>query len=425
MPHLFSFLRDVGNSGPPWHIFYHATPDLFSTLEKYLVYLATTYINCRSTKNTFPPHTQRLSFEHVQFKVHITTPGGVVKSCCCYGDNTFKKHMFRRKKSRVAPEEDTYVKRRYEDLTECIHRDIANNRGLLCYYSTWLDFMMVKFSLPDEFRKRHSLAITDSEGRHIGCSGAVNNTLKYFNPISPAGHKDLSQSHEAIRKSRLSAKLTDTRLRVAGGGEDDSGDTNDHKTTNNRKTVKLDVGPYGSSAEGDSSAKCHDDQNGAGTSSESGREKCKNEASESLKFAQKSSNPLNHCTDPVDKPSSSRIEPFVTVDGTQHKVHTQSMGTMLTEILRPDSANSYHVRIDEAFRKHKESSSKTAWEKTEEEAEIVDETVDETKETVVAETKDTNPRTNTLVIGTEDQSNTQSSNSKPSNTRKSKICTIL
>ena len=82
--------------------------------------------------------------------------------------------MFRWKsfrKARVAPQVDEYIRRRYEDLAVCIHLDIANDRGLFCHYTPWLDGIMGKFDLPEDYRSRYSLVATDSHGRHIGCSG--------------------------------------------------------------------------------------------------------------------------------------------------------------------------------------------------------------------------------------------------------------
>ena len=93
--------------------------------------------------------------------------------------------MFKRKKSRVAPQTpDAYILRRYKDLAVCINMDINNDRGLFCYYTPWLDYMMEKFNFSEDLKKRNTLVVTDSQGKHIGCSGAVHNTLVYHNPIS-------------------------------------------------------------------------------------------------------------------------------------------------------------------------------------------------------------------------------------------------
>ncbi len=83
----------------------------------------------------------------------------------------------------MSPEIEGYVRRRYEDLAVCIHFDIANDRGLYNYYSPWLNYMMEKHCLPDHVRKKNTLVVTDSAGRHIGCSGASQNTLNYYNPL--------------------------------------------------------------------------------------------------------------------------------------------------------------------------------------------------------------------------------------------------
>ena len=92
--------------------------------------------------------------------------------------------LWRRKlKVHVAPEVDVYIRRRYEDMAVCIHLDIARDMGLYNYYAPWLDYMMKEFDLPDHIRKRNTLVITDSNGQHIGCIGAVKNTLVYYNPL--------------------------------------------------------------------------------------------------------------------------------------------------------------------------------------------------------------------------------------------------
>ena len=99
--------------------------------------------------------------------------------------------MFRRKKTKIAPQVDEYIERRYEDMAVYIHHDIASNRGLICYYASWLELMMEKFNFSDGLKTEHSLIATDSKGRNIGCSGAVENHLKYYNPVQ----------HESIVKS--------------------------------------------------------------------------------------------------------------------------------------------------------------------------------------------------------------------------------
>jgi hypothetical protein len=112
--------------------------------------------------------------------------------------------MFRRRKTRVAPQlVDSYIQRRYEDMAVCIARDISSNRGLFCHYSPWLDLMMSKFELTVEYRAKHSLVVRDSQGQHIGCSGAVKNSLVYYNPHE----RGESQHKEAVWKSYLSAKF--------------------------------------------------------------------------------------------------------------------------------------------------------------------------------------------------------------------------
>ena len=67
-------------------------------------------------------------------------------------------------------------------MAVCIHEDIAQNRGLYSYYAPWLDSMMNKFGFTECMKEEYTLVITDCNGKHIGCSGAVTNTLIYYNP---------------------------------------------------------------------------------------------------------------------------------------------------------------------------------------------------------------------------------------------------
>ena len=128
--------------------------------------------------------------------------------------------MFRRRKARIAPlQVDDYVRRRYEDLAVCIAQDLASNKGLFCYYTPWLDYMMSKFDLPGDYRMNHSLVARDPQGRHIGCSGAVKNTLDYYNPVSSDHHDGQVQFEEAVQKSRLSAKLRGISRRTSKEGK--------------------------------------------------------------------------------------------------------------------------------------------------------------------------------------------------------------
>ncbi len=100
--------------------------------------------------------------------------------------------MFKRRKSRILPHiaigHDAYIKRRYRDLAICISVDIAENRGLFCHYTPWLEYRMEKSNFPDHLRKKSTLIVKDSQGKHVGRSGAVCNTLVYYNPILTTGH---------------------------------------------------------------------------------------------------------------------------------------------------------------------------------------------------------------------------------------------
>ena len=67
--------------------------------------------------------------------------------------------MFKRRRSqRVHPDvvvQDAYIKRRYEDLSVCIHKDIKNGQGQYNYYAPWLELKLQSF--PAFYREKHSV----------------------------------------------------------------------------------------------------------------------------------------------------------------------------------------------------------------------------------------------------------------------------
>lgn len=69
--------------------------------------------------------------------------------------------MFTRRRSqRVHPDvlvQDAYIKRRYEDLSVCIHKDIRNGRGQYNYYAPWLELKLQSF--PAFYREQHSVLV--------------------------------------------------------------------------------------------------------------------------------------------------------------------------------------------------------------------------------------------------------------------------
>ena len=69
--------------------------------------------------------------------------------------------MFKRRRSqRVHPGveiQDAYIKRRYEDLSVCIHTDLKNGRGQYNYYAPWLELKLQPF--PAFYREKHSVLI--------------------------------------------------------------------------------------------------------------------------------------------------------------------------------------------------------------------------------------------------------------------------
>ena len=70
--------------------------------------------------------------------------------------------MFKRKRSqRVHPDElvqEAYIKRRYEDLSVSIHKDIKNGRGRYNYYAPWLEMKLKSF--PTHYKEKHSVLHT-------------------------------------------------------------------------------------------------------------------------------------------------------------------------------------------------------------------------------------------------------------------------
>lgn len=77
--------------------------------------------------------------------------------------------MFKRKRSqRVHPDvlvQDAYIKRRYEDLSVCIHKDIKNGSGLYNYYAPWLEMKLQSF--PAQYREKHSVMQSKDHGFKI------------------------------------------------------------------------------------------------------------------------------------------------------------------------------------------------------------------------------------------------------------------
>lgn len=240
--------------------------------------------------------------------------------------------MFKRKKTRIAPQVDDYVRRRYEDLAVCIAHDIANNRGLVCYYTPWLDHMMGKFNFPLDYRARHSLVAMDLEGRHIGCSGAVKNTLVYYNPISP-GCEGEAQFQEAVTKSRLSERFKGKRERQKSMDERSRKESNAVAQSSEvgRSEIADNKASSGTS-EDRIKTLIQEDLHSAVTPAEGVT--CGSNAQAIMA----KENVRQNATGPK----------YITEDGVVHVVNE----------LRPQSADSYYARIDEAFRKHRPDISK-------------------------------------------------------------------
>lgn len=241
--------------------------------------------------------------------------------------------MFKWRKSRIAPQVDDYIRRRYEDLAVCIAKDIANNRGLFCYYTPWLDHMMGKFNLPQDYRVRHSLVVTDSEGKHIGCSGAVSNTLVYYNPI-PESNKE-SQFQEAVSKSLLSERFKGHgRSREGQEGKDNPLET--VAPSDIQESIPSEM------AGGDKVDKVTNVDGRITVSSGIQKDLCN---AVKPKATPTEGNETHTATSNVwQNQSTDCLSPrYITEDGVVHVVNE----------LRPQSTDSYYARIDEAFRKHR------------------------------------------------------------------------
>lgn len=255
--------------------------------------------------------------------------------------------MFRRGKTRIAPlQVDEYVRRRYEDLAVCIAQDLASDRGLFCYYTPWLEYMMGKFNLPGNYRMKHSLVAKDSQGRHIGCSGAAKNTLVYYNPIS-FDCESRVQFEEAVQKSSLSAKLSGISQR---NSEERRGEDCDKETSNGLICSKARHCPLSDDVGGDKTINC------SVHSSTMHKHFCNAvvievKPAEDILF---DSEPCPVIQTPVNAEQHQDKEEqqpqYVDEDGV---VHVDSE-------LEPQSEemDSYYARIDEAFRKHRAEISK-------------------------------------------------------------------
>ena len=235
--------------------------------------------------------------------------------------------MFKRRRARVVPKVDPYIERRYEDMAVSIRTDIARNKGLFCYYTPWLEQIMERFELPEEYRRRHSLVATDSNGRHIGCSGATTNTLVYYNPISTEQqviHR--TQSKEARRKSVLSEKFRDSKLYFSRS-----------------KSLEERVHPYRFTKvrPGQMSVKSF----------------CSDHAMVSVKCPPSTEGEVND-KEITQEPFNEHSALDKATDIVLHSDEATSQAN--TDIVfkvsdsRPQSGNSYYARIDEHFRKHRE-----------------------------------------------------------------------
>lgn len=306
--------------------------------------------------------------------------------------------MFRRWKTRVAPQLDPYIQRRYEDMAVCIQVDIASNRGLLCHYTPWLDQIMEKFDLPEEYRLRHSLVATDAHGRHIGRSGAVQNTLVYYNPVPPEQNEILrSQSREAKRKSILSERFRDNEVYIKRSrslGE------RSHPSVAMKVHPAKTVRSYSSDCSSIKVKQCESTTQERVTSDEN---------STAVK------SPLT-CHSHIHHMPSGRTG------------HTSEADTKVTQSAlavsdsRPQSADSYYLRIDEAFRKHREQSSQVAWDKDAELEGAGDLIITESVESLGMKEN----RTSMLDERTSSSHAVEvDHNNQSTTTRKSKFCTIL
>lgn len=199
----------------------------------------------------------------------------------------------------------------------CIARDIARNRGLLCYYTQWLEDMMGKFDLPQDYRARHSLIAIDSQGKHIGCSGGMKNTLAYYNPDpSGLGQGGEVQFQEAVRKNLLSEKLRGVPQ---------------HKRSSGRQ-IRVDS----TKQTANQSQPCF----GSGIVQSSDISRDVDIMSDGDTDVQQDHETGCQALGPQ----------YIGKDGVVHVVKE----------LRPQSADSYYARIDEAFRKHRANISKPA-----------------------------------------------------------------
>ena len=77
--------------------------------------------------------------------------------------------------------QDAFIKRRYEDLSLCIHKDIKNGRGQYNYYAPWLEIKLQPF--PAHYRETHSV-LQDHTPQVLGAPQTSTNTFTIANPSS-------------------------------------------------------------------------------------------------------------------------------------------------------------------------------------------------------------------------------------------------
>ena len=196
---------------------------------------------------------------------------------------------------------------------------------------------MEKFNLSEKLKQKSSLIVKDSQGRHIGCSGAICNTLEYYNPGSllnrtSSNFPDIAESNEKSFASREDSEV------VSYGQE---------------KVLHMyDIRNRPAICEKDLSTcriqTCDSDEGKNNTVQQrpSSYEEPENNISSDTKQAQDESNLKDNCKSSTGQTADNHMKEFTRNDN----------------LSRPQTEDSYYARIDEAFRRGRPGSPRIAWE---------------------------------------------------------------
>ena len=131
--------------------------------------------------------------------------------------------------------QDAYIKRRYEDLSVCIHKDIKNGSGLYNYYAPWLETKLQSF--PAQYREKHS--VLQSKDHKFKPQPSTDAFTEFEASMSGANVNAWVEEANG-EQSRLSKHINFNRTLPTEGGvvlEHDEIETGNDKTNTEDKEV--------------------------------------------------------------------------------------------------------------------------------------------------------------------------------------------